>query len=217
MKKAILILIITHFSICSFGQRGPSIAADYEMPLGGLGEIYNPTISYTLNHISYKDNSNPVWNISLGYYKFKPKEDFFVEQNATSHYSDYTVIPLYIGISHDIKASDAVSILPGFDMGYFYTWYNYEIKIKELDWVHGGYITSSIGGDEIQGRGVLSPKLNVLIKISPTIHLQLRTKYNLFFALGSSDSGSVNYNSSVGQVNHSMSHGGAIVFFFNKG
>lgn len=214
MKVIYLFLITFLLPNFSFCQRGPSISMDYEIPMGSLGEVYKPALNYTLSHVSFKKKQ--VWNISLGFYRFEPKENPFIyfngDETVVAKYSKYSVLPLYIGLGHNFSISDHISIQLGMDMGYYYTWYSYSVEGR----TSSGINTINIGGDVIQGRGDISPKINLLIKLTDIIHFQIRSKFNLFYALGSQDSESINYNPYAGSFNTSTSNGIGLVFLFNK-
>ena len=104
MKKLLLLILFFAYSFSSNAQNGVALSVDYEIPLGELSEIYNPTIGLAASYLI--SNDKLLWNFSLGYFSFGTKQDTFhynvnSNESGVATYSNYTVIPLYAGLSRE--------------------------------------------------------------------------------------------------------------------
>jgi hypothetical protein len=215
MKKIILISFLITLSFSSSAQKGVSLSVDYEIPLGELAFVYKPTTSYTFSFLSADDDK--IWNFSIGYYSFIAKQDTFYYLVGENNYgiatqSNYSIIPLYVGLASKIRLSDKIDFLPGIDLGYYYVWYKYTSRDPMIEDSYSTVI--NVSGSNIEGKGVLSPKVGLSYKFTEALELKFQSKYNIFFSLGSQDSESIYYNPNVGTYNISWSNGLSLIYNF---
>lgn len=195
MKKSLVFFFFTVVTYVSHAQSGFSISIDYETPLDGLGIVYKPTTGYTLHYLSHDDLT--IWNWSIGYQLFKPKQDTFYyafseNNHGTVTYEDYTIIPMYGGVTRKIDLFNNVKLLPGIDIGYY-----------------------CIINDGLTFKGDLSPKLGLSYNFTESFSIRFQSKYNVFFEVGSSDPQSVHYNPHLGTFDLTFSNGISLSYVFN--
>ncbi len=190
LKKLSLITLVIFISLCVKAQKGVCLSMGLEKPLAPLSSVYNPTYSFNSNLFFLEDKR--LFNLSIAYFSFKPKEDVFYyfvgdDDYGTTSYSNYNVISVSAGIAFKYSLLKKFDIYSGGDIGYYHASYDIDFY-NSYPYSYYKDESESI----VENKGVISPKIGFFYNINKSLKLNLQSKLNYFTTIGLGSKGNSN-------------------------
>ena len=152
-----------------------SLSASYELPLGELKWIYQPTIGYALNlsRINETRVSRMLTGLEVGYLRFQPQEAAYYylldeEEYGTISYGNYQVFQFSGTFLHHALINEKLSLFIGTGVGYYYTSFTYDDS--------NSFVSSE--GQSIEGRGAITPRVGANWMLTESLGVLAQGKYN---------------------------------------
>lgn len=204
-SKAILFYVyfILLFPVALFAQTDNGdnyhefvIGGNSDQPLGKLSWVYKPVFGSQIGFYwveeDYSENVLTKKGINLSYFQFVPKADtlyYLVPPNSygTAVFSNYKVTRMSYHYEKN-KCINSFRFICALDAGLAFIAYSSNSKDKNFD----------LGEDSFEGKLFLSPQIGLGYSLSENISASLNAHYNALISLGSTDPGSMSYNSNAG-------------------
>lgn len=209
MKNPILFFFISFFLSLSTLKAQKELSLNFQKPLFLSRKLVhtfyeNPGIMVSCDNLLFDELS-----LNLGYYSFKPQKDIFYyvyngNETGSLKFSNYSIFQLSASYSKKFEFKEKINVLLGLDFGYYYIFYT-----KEED---NNYINSS--ETNIDGKGLIGPYAGLQYMIDEKWGVQLKSRYELLFAIGSPNPNHKSYNPNAGEVIHFISNSLGVTYLF---
>ena len=210
MIKQLFVASLLFLSLAAKAQfYGVQVGSAFDTPIGQLAYTFKPTVAFHLDVLRFYEDENKTVNFTIGYNTFKPKEEIFYFLTdgepgyGTTVYSDYKIIPAYLGWMKFFNFSEQMRFGLGFNFGAYFSHFTTESQ-------NGG--TSS---DISDINAYIAPKTGLSYDFSNYLQINLQAKYNFFAPTGKNDARTPAFNDGrVGTIYRSWSSGLALAYKF---
>lgn len=183
-------LIIFCLSKPAYSQLEISLSTGLEVPQGNMKWAYGPALSYNLSVLKVKNSWKALkgaFGINLGYVSYDSGDEVLYyttpsEEVGEARFSDYQILMFTANCGWKYEINDLFEASFGWDMGYYYTWFN--VSIKEP--------SRNTGSESIDGKFAFSPRAGLSLFLDDNWGVFVQTRYNFCFRFSDSTTGSIN-------------------------